>query len=98
MKENSAAELFVWDEAYAWSTSGLTGPACWHGNLPLAEPLLEDPYAPTQKTVVFVELVNQAECLVDAVSSQILELLPSVLKVSAQPLVLFQRSPQRCVR
>jgi len=55
----------------------------------LAEPLLEDPYAPTQKTVVFVELVNQAECLVDAVSSQILELLPGVLKVSAQPCVLF---------
>jgi len=89
VKENSAAELFVWDEAYVWPRSGLTEPACWYGNLPLAKPLLKNPHTPAENPVVFVELVNQAERFVDALLREILELVPGLFKLSAQPLVLF---------
>jgi hypothetical protein len=82
--------LFVrWNEAQAWPGSDLNGAARWHGNLSLAKPLLENPDSSTQKPVVFVQLVNQAEGLVDAVVCQIAELLPSLLKLSAQSGVLF---------
>src|SRR5260370_42662619 len=86
-KENNAAVLFVhWNEGQAWPRSDLNGPARWHGNLSLAKPLLENPDSSKQKPVVFVQLVNQAECLVDAVVCQIGKLLPSLLKLSAQSL------------
>src|SRR5437879_11624604 len=53
-------------QAQAWSRPRLRRPARRDRDLPLTQPLFEHSHPPAQQPIVFVELIDQAKCFVDA--------------------------------